>query len=132
MWEVLNVRENLLLMDERGRGMRCLRAGGIAAVLRRRATHRLAPVSILLLRMGCYEWGSPAQGGTIDEEQGKFGSFPGFRVFSVFPYRCNTRFGSVDRRCEFIPAAAACYCKRIKACGSSGYRQGDPGKELHT
>src|SRR5258708_38692574 len=24
MWGVLNVRENLLLMDERGRGMRCL------------------------------------------------------------------------------------------------------------
>src|SRR5258708_13040776 len=101
-----------------------MRGGGeIVAVLRRMATHRLAPVSILLLRMGCYEWGSLARGGTIDEEQGKFGSFPGFRVFSVFPYRCNTRFGSVDWRCEFIPPPPPCSSPRIKASASTASRQ---------
>src|SRR6266853_4805356 len=112
----------------RGGGGCVVGGRGIIAVLRRRATHRLAPVSILLLRMS----GSRAQGGTTDEEQGKFGSFPGHRVFSVFAYRSNTRFGPVDWRCEFIPAAAACYRRRIKACESSGYRQGDPDEEFHT
>src|ERR1700740_2388420 len=72
--------------------------------------------------------GIPAQEGTIYEEQVRLGTLPGFRNFS---FRSNTRFGSVDWRCEFAARAAARYCGRSEDSGARECGQGDSNEGFH-
>src|SRR5580765_3440787 len=88
--------------------------GGVGSVVwtqgLRRATRRLAQVSVLLLRMR----GIPARGGTIHENHALFWNLNGVRVYSDFPLHPKLHFGSVGRRSKFPTSGAAGRLYRCK------------------
>src|ERR1700722_183639 len=75
--------------------------------------------------------GSTACGGVFDEQQGKFGNVPVFRVYTFIPFPGNPRFGPIYWRRGRDPIPTACCQNRSKTGGARGWRQGDPDEEFH-